>query len=59
MKGKLEGGEEIFMDVPQGIKHHYWGLAVLRLLKSIYGSKQAALLFLQSLLEKMKNMGHK
>ena len=47
------------MEVPQGMEHHYWGLAVLRLLKPIYGLKQAASLFWQRLLEIMKNMGHK
>ena len=44
--------------VPQVMEHCYWGLAVLRLLKPIYGLKQAALLFWQKLLEIMKNMGH-
>ena len=43
LKGKFEDGEEIFMEVPQGMEHHYWGLALLRLLKPIHG-KQAALL---------------
>ena len=58
LKGKFEGGKEIFMEVPQGMEHHYWGSAVLRLLKPIYGLKQATLLFWQRLLEIMKNMGH-
>ena len=46
------------MEVPQGMEHHYWDSAVLKLLKLIYGLKQAALLFWQRLLEIMKNMGH-
>ena len=45
LEGKIEDSEEIFMEVPQDMKHHYWGLTVLRLLKLIYGLKQAALLF--------------
>ena len=59
LMGKFENGEEIFMKVPQGIEHHYWGLAVLRLLKPMYGLKQAAFLFWQRLLKIMKSMGHK
>ena len=38
-KGKFEDGKEIFMEVPQGMEHHYWGLAVLRLLEPIYWLK--------------------
>ena len=45
LKGKFEVREEIFMEVPQCIKHHHWDLAVPRLFKPIYGMKQAALLF--------------
>ena len=59
LKGKLEGSEEIFMEVQQGLEHHYWGLAVLSLLKPIFWLKQDTLLFWQRLLEIMKNMGHK
>ena len=45
LKEKFEDGEEIFMEVPQDMEHHYWDLAVLRLLKPIYELKQAALFF--------------
>ena len=45
LKGKFEDGEEIFMEVPQSEAHHYWALAVLRLLKPKYRLKQATLLF--------------
>ena len=45
MKGKFQEGEEIFMEVPQGMEHHSWRLAVLKILKPIYGLKQGALLF--------------
>ena len=41
------------------MEQHYWDLAVLRLLKPIYGLKQATLLVWQNLLEIMKNMEHK
>ena len=58
LKGKFEDCEEIFMEVPQGTEHYYWGLAVLRLIKPIYGLKQVALLFWQKLLEIMKNVGN-
>ena len=29
LKGKFEDSEEIFMEVSQGKKHHYWRLALL------------------------------
>ena len=45
LKGKFEDGKDIFMEVPQGMEHHYWGMAILRLLKPLYGLKQAASLF--------------
>ena len=56
LKGNFEDGKEIFMEVPQG--NHYWNSTVLKILKPIYGLKQAALLFWQRLLEIMKNMAH-
>ena len=59
MKGKLEDGNVFFIEVPQGMEHHCWGLAAMRLLKPIYGLKQAVLLLWQRLLEIMKSMGHK
>ena len=58
-KRKFEETAKNFMEVPQGMEHHYWGSAVLRLLLSIYRLKQAVLLFWQRLLEIMKNIGHK
>ena len=54
LKEKCEDGEEIFIEEPQGMENHYWGLTVPRLLKPIYELKQAALLFWQSLLKIMK-----
>ena len=41
------------------MKHHYWGLAVLRLLEPIYGLKQTVLLFWKRMLVIMINTGHK
>ena len=58
LKGKFEDGDEIFMKVAKGMEHHYWGSAVLRLLKPLYELKQAALLIWQWLFDIMKNMGH-
>ena len=54
LKEKLEEGKKNFMEVPQRVEHHFWDLAVLRLLKPINGLKQAAFLFWQRLLEIMK-----
>ena len=45
LKGNFEDGKEVFMEVPQGMEQNYWGLVVWRLLKPMYGLKQAVLLF--------------
>ena len=50
-------GEEIFMKVPQGFEKHYPGNVLLRLLKTIYGLKQAAMAFWRMLLRCMQDMG--
>ena len=56
LHGKFEDGEEIFMKVPEGWEHHYPIDAVLRLLKTLYGLKQAAMAFWRELLKCMKSM---
>ena len=43
--GKIIDGEEIFVGVPKGFEKHYLDTAVLKLLKCIYGLKQAAMSF--------------
>ena len=57
LHGKFTDGEEIFMEVPQGFEKHYPGNVVLRLLKTIYGLKQAAMAFWRMLLRCMQDMG--
>ena len=36
LEEKFEDGKVIFIKVPQGMEHHYWDLAVLKLLKPLY-----------------------
>ena len=57
LHGEFTDGEEIFMEVPQGFEKHYPGNVVLRLLKTIYGLKQAAMAFWRMLLRCMQDMG--
>ena len=59
LHGEFTDGEEIFMEVPRGFEKHYEGNVVLRLLKTIYGLKQAAMTFWKMLLRCMKNMDMK
>jgi hypothetical protein len=54
--GWLMDGEEIYMKVSQGFKKHYPGNVLLKLLKTIYGLKQAALTFWRELLKFMQVM---
>ena len=57
LHGEFTDGEEIFMEVPQGFEKHYPGNVVLRLLKTIYGLKQAAMAFWRMLLRCIKIWG--
>ena len=45
LKFKFEDGKEMLMEVPQGMRHQYWDLAVLKLISPIHRLKEAALLF--------------
>ena len=55
LKGHYNEWEQFFMKV-QRIKHHYLDDVVLRLLRTIYGLKQAAYAFWKELLKAMTNM---
>ena len=56
LHGKFEDGEEIYMKIPEGWEHHYNHDVVLKLLKTLYGLKQAAMAFWRELLKCMKSM---
>ena len=43
--GRFTDGERIYMTVPQGWKKYYPGDVLLKLLKTLYGLKQAAMAF--------------
>ncbi len=45
LHGEFHNGKEIYMKVPQGWKRYYSNMAVLKLLKCIYGLKQVAMAF--------------
>jgi hypothetical protein len=45
LKGKFKAGEIIFMKIPQGFEKYYPENAILKLLRTIYGLKQAAIAF--------------
>ena len=57
LHGEFTDGEDIFMEVSQGFEKHYPGNVVLRLLKTIYGLKQAAMAFWRMLLRCIQDMG--
>ena len=59
LHGKFQGGEEIYMEIPEGWRDHYPKNAVLRLKKTLYGLNQAAMAFWRELLRCMKSMDMK
>lgn len=50
MNGLFEDGKDMYVEVTWRMEHHYWKMALLKLLK------QAAILFWQKPLDIMKNM---
>lgn len=55
--GKFTDGEEIYMKVPQGFEKFYASDVLLKLKKTLYGLKQAAMAFWRELLKAMRSMG--
>jgi hypothetical protein len=56
LKGKFKDGEIIFMKVPQGFEKFYPEGTILKLLRTIYGLKQAAIAFWRETLKAFKYM---
>ena len=56
LKGDIEDGEVIHMEVPEGWERHYDNDVVLKLEKCLYGLKQAAMAFWRQLLKCMNDM---
>ena len=56
--GRFEDDERIYMEVPEGFEKYYPKDVVLRLLRTIYGLKQAAIAFWKELLSAFKDMGY-
>ena len=54
--GEFEDGEQIYMSVPEGFEEYYPTDEVLFLLKTIYGTRQAAMAFWREMNRAMKDM---
>jgi hypothetical protein len=59
LHGEFEDDHQVYMEVPQGFEQYYPANCVLLLLKTLYGTKQAAKAFWVKLLEAMNGMGCK
>jgi hypothetical protein len=59
LHGVFEKGRKVYMEVPQGFEKYYPKNCVLLLLKTLYGTKQAAKAFWLKLLEALHGMGYK
>merc|ERR1739848_491062 len=58
LHGEFENNEELYFKVPQGFEQHYCpNQYVLRLLKTAYRLKQAAIMFWKELVKGMNYMG--
>ena len=56
LMGECEEEKKLFMEIPRGFESKYAKDAFLRLRKTIYGLKQAALMFWKLLLKCMRSM---
>ena len=56
LNGRFEGGEQLYMEIPEGLEKYYPGNTVLKLKRTIYGLKQAAYAFWRELLKAFKAM---
>jgi hypothetical protein len=55
--GSFEKGRKVYMEVPKGMEKHFNKDCVLLLLRTLYGTKQAAKMFWLLLLKVFKTMG--
>jgi hypothetical protein len=60
LQGKFQNGEEMYMEVPDGMEQYYGSRkdVVLRMMVPIYGTKQAAECFYKKLVKKAKEKGY-
>ena len=60
LQGKFQNGEEMYMEVPDGMEEYYGSKddVVLRMKVPIYGTKQAAECFYKELVKKSKEKGY-
>ena len=59
LHGEFTDSKEIYMEVLKGFEKYYPGNVVLRLRKTTYGLKQAAMAFWRMILKCMMDMGMK
>jgi hypothetical protein len=57
--GNFKDGEEIFMEVPEVFEELYGAYALILLLQTIYGLKQAAMVFWRELVKALTDMNLK
>ena len=58
LHGLFADNEVLYMEIPEGWEHLYPAGCVLRLLKTVYGLKQAAKMFWREMLKCFKSMGY-
>jgi uncharacterized Zn finger protein len=60
LQGKFQIGEEMYMEVPDGMEQYYGSRkdVVLRMLVPIYGTKQAAECFYKELVKRSREKGY-
>jgi hypothetical protein len=60
LQGKFQNGEEMYMEVPDGMEQNYGSRkdVILRMLVPIYGTKQAAECFYKELVKRSKEKGY-
>jgi hypothetical protein len=57
LHGDFENGERLYMEVPQWFEEWFAVYVVLLLLKTLYGLKQAAMVFWRELLKAFRSVG--
>ena len=59
LHSQFNPGEEVYIQVPEGMKHHYPANKVLLLTKTLYGLKQSAIQYWKETRKCFADMGYK
>jgi hypothetical protein len=57
--GNFKDGEDIYMEVPEGFEEFHEAYVLILLLQTIYGLKQAAMVFCRELVKALTDMNLK